>query len=149
MTTTERWNWDLLEHGPAEASHTALLLPGGMCTTVFFQELMAEPKLADVRLVAATLPGHGGTAAPDDVSIENNARLACELAADLGCDAVVGHSLGANVALEMAASKSFTGPLVLLAPSFSREDESKFLRALDRLSSVAGHLPYVAMLKLV
>ena len=54
---------------------------------------------------------------PEDVSIENYARLTAELAADLGCDVVVGHSMGANVALEMAASGAFSGPLVLLAPS--------------------------------
>jgi pimeloyl-ACP methyl ester carboxylesterase len=39
--------------------------------------------------------------------------------------------------------------VVLLAPSFSREDESKFPRTLDRMSVVLGHLPYAAMLKLV
>jgi hypothetical protein len=39
---------------------------------------------------------------------------------------VVGHSPGANVAIEMLAAGHFSGPLVLLAPSFSREDESKF-----------------------
>jgi hypothetical protein len=33
----------------------------------------------------------------------------------------------------MVAAREFTGPLALLAPSFSREDESKFPRALDRL----------------
>ena len=34
--------------------------------------------------------------------MENYARLMAGLAADLGCDVVVGHSMGANVALEMA-----------------------------------------------
>lgn len=126
-----------------------LLLPGGMCTTAFYEELMAEPKLASLRLVAVTLPGHGGTPAPRDVSVENYARLVSELAADLGCDVVAGHSMGANVALEMAASGGFSGPLVLLAPSFSRQDEAIFLRALDRLALVLGHLPYTAMLKLI
>ena len=93
-----------------------LLLPGGWCTAMFYDELMAEPALAGARLVAVTLPGNGGTAAPEDVSIENYARLTAELARDLGCDVVVGHSMGANVALEMAGSGAFTGPLVLLAP---------------------------------
>jgi hypothetical protein len=53
------------------------------------------------------------------------------------------------VALEMAASGGFSGPLVLLAPSFSRQDEAIFLRALDRLARPFGHLPYAAMLKLI
>jgi pimeloyl-ACP methyl ester carboxylesterase len=142
-------SWDLRESGPANAGHTVLLLPGGMCTAAQYEELMAEPNLAGVHLVAVTLPGNGGTPAPPDVSIENYARLAAECAADLGCDVAVGHSMGANVALEMAASGGFSGPLVLLAPSFSRQDESKFLRVLDRLSRVLGHLSFAAMLKII
>ena len=86
-----------------------LLLPGGWCTAVFYEELMAEPTLAGVRLVAVTLPGNGGTPAPEDVNIENYSRLTSELAADLGCDVIVGHSMGANVALEMAGSGAFSG----------------------------------------
>ena len=81
--------------------------------------------------------------------MDNYARLAGKLAADFRCDAVVGHSLGANVAIEMLAAGHFSGSLVLLAPSFSREDESKFPRALDRISRVLGHLPYAAMLKVI
>ena len=142
-------SWDLRESGPAGAGHTVLLLPGGMCTAAQYEELMAEPDLAGVRLVAVTLPGNGGTPAPRDVSVENYARLAAECAADLGCDVAVGHSMGANVALEMAASGGFSGPLVLLAPSFSRRDESKFLRILDRLGRVMGYLPFAAMLKII
>jgi pimeloyl-ACP methyl ester carboxylesterase len=144
-----RENWDLRESGPADAASTVLLLPGGLCTAAFYQELMAEPKVANLRFVAATLPGHGGTRAPDDVSMENYARLVGRLASDYKCDAVVGHSMGANVALEMAAAGQFHGPLVLLAPSFSRADEALFLRLLDRASRVLGHLPYVAMLKAI
>ena len=62
---------------------------------------------------------------------------------------VVGHSLGANVAIEIASTGDFSGPLVLLSPSFSRKDESKCSRALDRLSRVFGHLPYSLMLKMI
>ena len=138
-------DWDMIESGPADAEHTVLLLPGGWCTAMFFEELMAEPALAEIRLVAVTLPGNGGTTPPDDLSIESYARLTSELAADLGCDVVAGHSLGANVALEMAASGGFTGPLVLLAPSFSREDEALAIRVPDRLSRVLGGLPFAAM----
>ena len=112
------------------------------------------PKLSDL-LVPAPLrktpkPGESGvpnTPAPQDLSIENLARLAAQCAADLGCDVVVGFSMGANIALEMAGSGAFSGPLVLLAPSFSRQDEAIFLRALDRLARVLGHLPFAAMLR--
>ena len=69
-----------------------------------------------------------------------------DLAADLGCSVVVGHSTGATVALEMAASGGFRGPLVLLAPSFSRPGRGN-LPPHPRPSSpqCLGRLPYVAM----
>lgn len=140
-------NWEIVESGPADAAHTVLLLPGGMCTAAFYQDVMDQPSLAGVRLVAATLPGFGGTEPPEDLSLGNYARLAAELAGEHGCDAVVGHSFGANVALEMAVSAGFTGPLVLLAPSLSRGDASMALRVLNQLGKVAGHLPFVAALK--
>jgi len=37
----------------------------------------------------------------------------------------------------------------LISPSFSRGDESKFPRVLDRLARVLGHLPYALMLKII
>ena len=104
---------------------------------------------APIRFVATTVPGFGGTAPPEDASTESYSKLAGQLASDLGCDAVVGHSLGANIAIEMASAGEFSGPLVLLSPSFSRRDESRFPRALDRLSPVLGHLPYSLMLKMI
>ena len=149
-TATGAWtSWERVESGPADADRTVLLLPGGMCTARQYRELMAEPALATDRLVAVTLPGHGGTAAADDVSMERAARLVAEAAAELGCDAIVGHSLGANVALEMAASGAYACPLILLAPSFSRADEARALRVLDGLGRVMGHWPYSAMLRMV
>lgn len=145
--------WDLQEAGPREADHTILLLPGGLCTAVFFDDLMAEPALveAPIRLVAATLPGFGGTSYPEDLSMENYARLAGKLASDLGCDVVAGHSLGGNVALEMAAIGEFSGRVVLLSPSFSREDEMKAFGMLDRVGRVPGlgALVWRLMLKLM
>jgi hypothetical protein len=81
--------------------------------------------------------------------IENYARLAAQCAADLRCDVVVGFSMGANVALEMAGSGAFRGPLVRLAPSFSRQDVAVFFRLLDRLAPVLGHLPIAALLKMM
>ena len=147
---TAGWErWERRESGPADAEHTALLLPGGMGSASQYQEIMAEPDLAGVRLVAVTLPGHGGTPEPDDISVENYARLIAEAAADLGCDVVVGFSMGANYALEMAGAGAFHGPLILLAPSFSRRDEALFMRILDQLGRVLGHLPFAALLKLM
>jgi pimeloyl-ACP methyl ester carboxylesterase len=151
ISQREHQGWTLRESGPRDAEHCLLLLPGGLCTAAFYDEIAAELGLRDapLRLVAATLPGHGGTKAPEDVSLENYARLASSLRRDLGCDVVVGHSIGANVAIEMACSGEFGGPLVLLSPSFSRRDESKFLRVLDRLATVLGALPFRVMLRLI
>jgi pimeloyl-ACP methyl ester carboxylesterase len=149
--TREHLGWILRESGPDGADHTVLLLPGALASAAFYDDLLAEPAMSDasIRFVATTLPGFGGTPAPDDLSMESYARQAGRLAAELGCDLVVGHSLGGNVALEMVGGETFSGPVILLSPSFSRADESKFPRALDRLSVALGHLPYSLMLKLV
>jgi len=130
--------WDLHEHGPADASQTALLLPGGMCTAAFYDGLAREPALQEARLVAATLPGFGGTPPGADATMEGWVREAGALASEVGADVVVGHSVGANVVLEMAASGLISCPLVLLAPSFSSPDEEKAFRALDRVGRVPG-----------
>jgi pimeloyl-ACP methyl ester carboxylesterase len=145
------WEWDIRESGPADADHTVLLLPGTLATAAFYDDLMAATRFAgeSIKFVAATLPGQGGTTPSENLSIEGYARLAGKLAADRGCSAVVGHSMGANVAIEMAAAGEFSAPLVLLAPSFSRQDESMFPRVLDRLGSVLGYLPFAAMLKVI
>jgi pimeloyl-ACP methyl ester carboxylesterase len=141
--------WDRRESGSGDAERKALLLPGGMCTAVQYEELMAEPAVAGVHMVAVTVPGMGGTPPPEDLSVENLARLAAQCAADVGCDVVVGFSMGANIALEMAALGAFRGPLVLLAPSFSRKDEAVFFRLLDHLARVLRHLPFAALLKMM
>jgi len=61
---SEEWiGWDRREGGPGDAEQTALLLPGGMCTAVQYEELMAEPALAGVRTIAVTVPGMGGSPA--------------------------------------------------------------------------------------
>jgi pimeloyl-ACP methyl ester carboxylesterase len=134
-------DWELREQGPADAVHSALLLPGGMCSAGSFAELMAEPALGGMRLVAATLPGQAGAPPPDDYSVENYARLSSELAKRLGVDIVVGFSMGAVVAVEMVISGAFRGPVVLLGVSLSTKDEPAFFRGLIRLGSVLGGLP--------
>lgn len=116
--TAQFQSWDVRESGPADAPHRVLLLPGGLCSTAFYADMMAAPPLAGapIRLVAATVPGHAGTVAPEDVSIENYAAITGAFAAEHGCTTVVGHSIGADIALEMAAGGHFSGPLVLLSP---------------------------------
>jgi pimeloyl-ACP methyl ester carboxylesterase len=143
--------WDVRESGPLDAEHTVLLLPGGMCTTVAMEPIMDALAPAAIRVVAATLPGFGRTWHPDDLSMENYAALAGKLAADIGADVVAGHSLGANVALEMVAAGGFYGPVALLSPSFSREDEAKELGTMNSIGRVPGIglLAWTAMLKVM
>ncbi|MFI5799725.1 alpha/beta fold hydrolase [Streptomyces sp. NPDC051677] len=143
--------WDVRRAGARNASHRVLMIPGGMCTTEFYADVMAEPAVAGLGMVAVTQPGFGRTEAPEDVSMEHYARLLAHFAAEAGCDAVVGHSLGANVALEMAALGLFDGPLVLLSPTFSRGDEARFLTVLDAVGRVPvlGGAAWTAMLGLM
>ena len=140
-------HWDLREAGPVEAEHTVLLLPGGMCSAGSYAEVMAEPALAGMRLVAATLPGHAGAPPPDDFTVENYARLASALANQIGAHVVVGFSMGASVALEMVVSGEFTGPVVLLGISLSPKDEAAFFRGIVKLGAVLGGLPSAVLAK--
>jgi pimeloyl-ACP methyl ester carboxylesterase len=137
--------WELRETGPADARHGVLLLPGGACSAVFYNELAAEPALADVRIVAATLPGHAGTNAPRDLSTRNLGVLAAQLAAEKRCDVVLGSSMGSTVALEMATTAGFSGPLILTGASFSTKAEATFLEVLDAFGRVTGPLPFAFM----
>src|SRR3954454_12363037 len=140
-------DWELRTSGPVDAAQTSLLLPGGMCSAGSYAELMAEPALAGLRLVAATLPGHAGASPPDDYSIESYAQLASRLATEVGADVVVGFSMGASVALEMIVAGAFAGPAVLLGISLSTKDEPAFFRVLVRLGSVLGGLPAAVLAK--
>src|SRR2546427_9515817 len=71
----ELLGWTLYESGPENADHTVLLLPGGLCSAAFYDDLLAEPLLQEpsIRFVATTPPGHAGTSPPEDVSVESYA----------------------------------------------------------------------------
>ena len=135
--------WEIVESGPADATKTVLMLPGGMASARSWAEVMAEPTLANHRLVAATLPGNAGAPPPVDFSFEACARTLAELAREVGADVVAGFSNGANLACEMVTSGAFAGPVVLLGSSFSAADEPAFFRALIRLGRILGTLPFV------
>ena len=138
-------DWQLFESGPADAEHTVLLLPGGMCSSRSYLEVVQQPTLSGLRLVAATMPGHAGAPSPDDYSHEAYGRMTAELVAEVSADVVVGFSMGANVALEMVEKKLFTGPTVLLGISLSLPDESAFFITVIRLSKLLGSLPLSLM----
>jgi len=59
--------------------------------------------------------------------------------------------MGANVAIEMAASGVYSGRLVLLSPAFSRADEASFLWVLDRIGRIPalGGLAWKAMTAMI
>jgi pimeloyl-ACP methyl ester carboxylesterase len=128
------------------------MIPGGLLPGSVFDDVMAEVQRRGerIRFVATTIPGHAGTAPPGDLNPTAYARSAARLAEDLGCDIAVGHSMGATIAIEMAVSGAFSGPLVLLSPALSREDEPGFIWALDRIGPVPGlgALAWSAMTKM-
>lgn len=140
-------DWQLLESGARADEPTILLLPGGMCGAGSWAEVMAQPNLARMRLVAATLPGHAGAPPPADFTIENYAALTAGLAAQVNADVLVGFSMGACVALEMAISGLFRGPTVLLGVSLSAPDDPVSFRAIARLGDLLGTLPATALIK--
>ena len=139
-------DWDIVTSGPADAERTVLLLPGGMNSSRSYAEVMAEPALAGIRLIAVTMPGQVGMPAPADFSVEYYSRITAELAKRERVDVVVGFSMGATIAYEMVVSGAFAGPTVLLGVSLSAPDEPAFFRAIIRAGSVLGTLP-VAVLK--
>lgn len=132
--------------GAGDPRYRVLCLPGGLCTAAFYDDLLATPALATggVRAIATTLPGFGGVPFPPgfDATVEAHPAFAGELARELGCDAVVGHSFGANVAIEMAGGGHFNGHLILLAPTFSPEDEMKGVETVNRI----GYVPVLRSL---
>jgi pimeloyl-ACP methyl ester carboxylesterase len=140
-------NGSVLRAGGADVpAHRVLCLPGGLATAPFYDDVLAQPALAasGVRAIATTLPGFGGVPFPHgfDASVEAYAAFAGNLARQLSCDTVVGHSFGANVAIEMAAGGHFDGHLILLAPTLSAEDEMKGLETFNRI----GYVPVLRSL---
>ena len=135
-------DWVVHESGPEGAAHCVLLLPGALCTAAFYDELIAEHSAAEagVHYVAATPPGFGGNPmAPGfDMSLTAYAELVEEEAERLGAVAIVGHSLFANVLILVAERGRYHGPLVLLSPCFSKEDEEKDVRQIGPLARVPG-----------
>jgi pimeloyl-ACP methyl ester carboxylesterase len=138
-------DWQIVESGPADAEHTVLLRPGGMCSAGSYAEVMAQTALAGTRLVAVTMPGHAGAPPLGDYSQTTYARHTAELVTKVGADVVVGFSMGACTAVEMLTSGLFTGPTVLLGVSLSPKDEPTFFRALARSTAVLGNLPMRAL----
>jgi pimeloyl-ACP methyl ester carboxylesterase len=138
----EHGDWSFREGGATEADRTVLLLPGAFCSAAFYDEVLAEPAAAEagLRLVAATPPGFGGNSPPPgfDMSVAAYAQLVEAEAERLGAIAIAGHSVFANVLIVVAERGRFGGPLVLLSPCFSREDEEKDVRQMAPMARIPG-----------
>lgn len=113
-----------------------LLIPGGMCTARFYDELTTQPRLAGIAFDAVTLPGFGPTAATVAPTMRAVVDFYAQAAA--GADAVVGHSLGGNIAIELAAARGFAGPIAVIEPAFSKRDEYQEILLLDRIARYAS-----------
>lgn len=142
--------WELIERGPGDARHRALLLPGGLCTAMSYELLVEQPELerAGVATLAANPPGFAGRPVPEGFGF-TTAEYAAEVervAADRSADMLVGHSLFGNVLIEVAARGNYAGALVLIGPCLRRTDEFADLRLLDRVARmpVAGALAWRA-----
>jgi pimeloyl-ACP methyl ester carboxylesterase len=98
--------WRAIENAVQHPRRRVLMLPGLFCSAEFFTDVLTQPVLrrADVAAVAADPPGFAGAPAPDgfEFSIESYAGLVEEFAATESIDLIVGHSLCANVGIEIA-----------------------------------------------
>jgi pimeloyl-ACP methyl ester carboxylesterase len=153
---TTRGTFAYVEGNP-EGQSTAIFLHGNWSTHLWWYDVMrALPK--DYRLIAYDLRGRGATQASDNAyTIEEHAHdlLAMTNALSLGSVHVVGHSLGAAVAMQAAlATEARVLSLALLAPSWidglpalynvpsaqhALEEASTLDRALRSLSPRAQH----------
>lgn len=135
-------SWTFEESGPIGAGRVALLLPGMFCTGAFYSGILADERWdrEGIRLIAATPAGFGRNPLPDgfDPTVEAYAAALARVAADRGATLIVGHSYFGNVAVEAAAAESIDSRLVLLSPCFSRADEEKDVRQLDKICRVPG-----------
>jgi pimeloyl-ACP methyl ester carboxylesterase len=78
-----------------------LLWPGLGSTGAYYESLVAELPL---RAVAVDPPGHGGSAGLEPCTFERLLEMAGAVVQECGCVAVVGHSLGACVAVGLACA---------------------------------------------
>ncbi|MEV0457748.1 alpha/beta fold hydrolase [Catellatospora methionotrophica] len=142
----EQSGWAIIENAPDTVRHRVLLLPGLFCTAEFYTAMLADPALADagVLAMAADPPGFAGRPVPPgfDYSMERYAAMVEDFAAQEAVGLIVGHSYFANVGIEIAARGRYPGRLLLLSPSFSRDDEEHDLISLDE----AGHVPVLGTL---
>ncbi len=126
--------WQLYEQGSGD--NRVLLLPGGFCTALTYIDLIAEPALtaANITTVAANPPGFADNAPPPGFghTTTEYAELIEELAESERLSVLAGHSLSANILIEVAARGNVDLPIVLLDPCLRRRNEYRGVRVLRR-----------------
>ncbi len=148
-----------LEYSDRGAGEPVLLIHGGLCTALL-DPLLDEPALGAHRLIAHHRAGYAGSSHPWDAgSLSDHARHCRELLRHLGVERahVIGHSSGANIALQLAFdapkavhSLALLEPALMAVPSraaWGREVALPALecyRAGDRAGAVAAFLDGVA-----
>ncbi|MFT4049631.1 MAG: alpha/beta hydrolase [Solirubrobacterales bacterium] len=135
---TRLGQWQIFRRRPEGEAQRVLLLPGGFCTAMTFVDLVADPALAGIETWAANPPGFGANVAPEGFGFATTdyAESIEKLAAEQGVDVLVGHSLSANILIEVAARGAFTGPIVLLDPCLRYRNEYRGVRLLRRMELI-------------
>lgn len=126
--------------GPEQEKTRVLLLPGGFCTALTYVDVVSEPSLSEAGITtfAANPPGFADNAPPEGFghSTSEYAESVEVLAREQRLNVLVGHSLSANILIEVAARGNFNGPVVLLGPCLRRSNEYRGVRLLRRLEAI-------------
>jgi pimeloyl-ACP methyl ester carboxylesterase len=132
--------FELFERVVSPEQHRALLLPGGFCTALSYIDLVDEPAIAKagITTIAANPPGFAANNPPEGFAYSTTeyAQLVEQLAVSENLDLLVGHSLSANILIEVAARGKYTGPVVLLGPCLRYSNEYRGVRILRRLEKI-------------
>lgn len=125
--------FQLFERGSGEKR--VLLLPGGFCTARSYIDVVEPLEAAGLTVLAANPPGFATNQPPPGFTYATTeyAELIEELAEVEQLDLLVGHSLSANILIEVAARGNYTGPVVLLGPCLRVKNEYRGVRVLRRL----------------
>ena len=118
MTSLSLASPRLIDQGQGEPTLVFLHYFGGAAAS--WQEVIHRLK-SDFRCVALDLPGFGDAPPLQTPSLANYSDFIWESLAALGVDrfVLIGHSMGAKIALQVAASSLFEEPrqVILIAPS--------------------------------
>jgi pimeloyl-ACP methyl ester carboxylesterase len=118
-------SWSLTDTGSGDAG-TLLLLHGNRDGKEMWQPLAAE--LPDFRVIAVDLPGHGGTPLPASTDMAEHVSSLGELLGELDVSelTVVGHSLGGQLAIGLAAARpDLVGRLVVIGSALAHTSSFK------------------------